>query len=99
LLIFLILSYSIELEVESAVVHPTTVFVSKLPTNFTSDMLHGLFLSCGDIVEARVVVDKITGKSKRHGLVQFSNISSMAAAFAMNRKMVKNFSFISASLS
>lgn len=68
--------------------HPTTVFVSKLPRDFTSEMLHGLFISCGDIVEARVVVDKISGKGKGHGLVQFKDISSMTAAFAMNKKKV-----------
>ena len=68
--------------------HPTTVFVSKLPKDFTSEMLRGLFVICGDIVEARVIVDKISGKSKGHGLVQFKDISSMPAAFSMHKKKV-----------
>ena len=51
--------------------HPTTVFVSKFSKDLTSDQLRELFKECGDIFEARVIVDKRTGQSKvRHCLFQ-----------------------------
>ena len=53
--------------------HPTTVFVSKFSKDLTSDQLRELFKECGDIFEARVIVDKRTGQSKvRHCLFQNS---------------------------
>ena len=64
------------------------MFVSKLPPAFTSEELRALFDVCGTIEEARVVVDKKSGESKGHGLVQFKNVTSMTAAFAMNKKQV-----------
>ena len=50
--------------------HPTTVFVSKFPTTLTNADLKELFVQCGSVLEARIMVDKRTGISK----VSCSNI-------------------------
>ena len=44
--------------------HPTTVFVSKFPKTLTNADLKGLFIQCGSVIEARIMVDKRTGVSK-----------------------------------
>ena len=44
--------------------HPTTVFVSKLPKDYTNDQLYTLFAQCGPIVAAKITKDKKTGESK-----------------------------------
>ena len=44
--------------------HLTTVFVSKLATDETSDMLKEYFAQCGEVLSAKVSVDKKTGLSK-----------------------------------
>ena len=44
--------------------HPTTVFVSKLPKDYTNDQLYTLFAQCGPIVAAKITRDKKTGESK-----------------------------------
>jgi RNA recognition motif-containing protein len=48
--------------------------------------LRELFESCGEIQEVRVAVDKRTGESKGHGLVQFKEAASIVAAFQLNKK-------------
>ena len=44
--------------------HPTTVFVSKFPKTLTNADLKELFILCGSVIEARIMVDKRTGVSK-----------------------------------
>jgi hypothetical protein len=44
--------------------HPTTVFVSKLPSSFTEDQLVSLFATCGEVIAAKISVDKRTKESK-----------------------------------
>ena len=44
--------------------HPTTVFVSKFPNTLTNADLKELFIQCGSVLEARIMVDKRTGVSK-----------------------------------
>ena len=56
--------------------HPTTVFVSKFSKDLTSDQLRAMFLECGDILEARVIVDKRTGQSKVRTDFHFTYILS-----------------------
>lgn len=44
--------------------HPTTVFVSKFSKDLTCNQLREIFKECGDVFEARVIMDKRTGQSK-----------------------------------
>jgi RNA recognition motif-containing protein len=44
--------------------HPTTIFVSKLPLDMTSDGLKELFQVFGEILEAKIAINKQTGESK-----------------------------------
>jgi RNA recognition motif-containing protein len=73
--------------------HPTTVFVSKFSQDVTNDILSNIFRQCGEIVEARVVIDKRTGKSKCHGLVQFVEESGKKAALGLNKVEVNGYTF------
>jgi RNA recognition motif-containing protein len=73
--------------------HPTTVFVSKFSQDVTNDILSNIFRQCGEIVEARVVIDKRTGKSKCHGLVQFVEESGKKAALGLNKVEIDGHTF------
>lgn len=73
--------------------HPTTVFVSKFSQDVTNSILSNIFRQCGEIVEARVVIDKRTGKSKCHGLVQFVEESGKKAALGLNKVEIDGHTF------
>ena len=47
----------------------TKLFVGGLPYHTTDATLHAFFLQYGDIEEAVVIHDRITGKSKGYGFV------------------------------
>ena len=49
------------------------IFVAKLSSNTTSEDLHELFAEHGEVLSARVIVDKLTGYSKRFGFVEMKN--------------------------
>ena len=66
----------------------TTVFVSKIPLEYTSAELRAIFEPCGTVVEAKVFTDKKTGVSKRVGIVQFADEDAKLAAFALNKTSV-----------
>ena len=61
------------------------LYVGGLPWSTTSDELQGLFESYGPIVNAFVVHDRETGRSKGFGFVEFDNADSANQAMdAMN---------------
>ena len=49
------------------------LFVAKLPQNVTSERLKALFESYGQVVDAKVIMDRETGMSKCYGFVEMSN--------------------------
>ena len=49
-----------------------TCFVFYLPPTATSDTLRGLFMQCGTVLNAYVVMDKETNRSRGFGFVDFS---------------------------
>ena len=75
-----------EKPVKGANHHPTTVFVSKLPTDMNDETLQELFVSCGEVLRAKVAYDKKTGASKGHALVQFVDEAGKHAALQHNKK-------------
>lgn len=68
--------------------HPTTLFVTKFSKSLNDEGLHDLFSRFGTVVAAHVVKDKLTGESKCHGLVQFSNEKEKEAARSLHQSVV-----------
>ena len=48
------------------------LFVGSLPYSTTSDQLRDIFAKIGQIVEANVVMDKMTGRSRGFGFVEMA---------------------------
>lgn len=58
------------------------LFVGSLPWIMTSDDLRSLFSNMGNVVDAVVLTDKQTGKSKGFGFVEMSTVEEAKAAAA-----------------
>lgn len=56
------------------------VFVGSLSWNTTNDSLAAHFATVGTVTKADVLVDKMTGKSKGFGFVEFSSEEEAKAA-------------------
>lgn len=74
------------------------LYVGNLPYKITSDELNSLFTEFGDIVDAVVITDRASGRSKGFGFVEFADeAAAQKAVDAMNgkemeeRKLVVNF--------
>lgn len=65
------------------------IFVGSLPWAVTNDSLKEIFTQFGEIVEAIVITDRATGRSKGFGFVTFSNEESAQKALDMNGKEVE----------
>ncbi len=50
------------------------LFIAKLSPNTTSDDLQDLFGEFGEVVSAKVIIDRITGHSKKFGFVEMKNV-------------------------
>ena len=59
-----------------------TVYVGNLPWRTTEDDLCQLFQRFGPIVDARVIQDAATGRSRGYGFVQLANAAQVQAAVA-----------------
>ena len=49
------------------------LFVGSLPFSTTDDQLKGIFEKVGKVVEARVITDKMSGRSRGFGFVEMEN--------------------------
>ncbi|KAM0876139.1 hypothetical protein ACQ4PT_036349 [Festuca glaucescens] len=58
---------------EQKQVDMTNLFVCRLPLYITTEKLIEIFLPCGQITQARVVVDRYTGVNKGFGFVRFAD--------------------------
>lgn len=56
------------------------LFVGSLPWGVDDQQLNDLFASYGEIVSARVVTDRDTGRSRGFGFVEFADDASAQAA-------------------
>lgn len=56
------------------------LFVGGLSWNTTSEALQEAFASCGDVVEAKVVTDRDSGRSRGFGFVTFQDDQGAARA-------------------
>ena len=58
------------------------LFVGGLSWGTTDDGLHGAFSQFGEIVEAKVITDRETGRSRGFGFVTFANDDGATKAIA-----------------
>ncbi len=65
------------------------LFVGSLPWSINNDTLKALFVSYGDISEAVVINDRMSGRSKGFGFVTFANEESANKALEMDGKEVE----------
>ena len=65
------------------------LFVGNLPWSINNDSLRELFASVGEVVEAMVITDRMSGRSKGFGFVTFATDEAAQAAVAqLNEKEV-----------
>lgn len=58
------------------------LYVGNLPWAVTNESLHDMFASYGEIVEAIVISDRMSGRSKGFGFVTFANEADAEKAVA-----------------
>ncbi len=58
----------------------TKLFVGSLSWNTSSAELQNAFAQCGDVVEAKVITDRDTGRSRGFGFVTFADADSATRA-------------------
>lgn len=51
----------------------TKLYVGNLPYNVDSQQLSEMFASSGNVVSANVITDRMSGRSKGFGFVEFAN--------------------------
>jgi len=56
------------------------LFVAKLPQHITSERLKAMFEAYGQVVDAKIIMDRETNKSKCYGFVEMADASSGNAA-------------------
>lgn len=61
-------------------VNKNKLFVGNLPYEVTSEELGEFFSQFGEIEEAVVITDRMTGKSKGYGFVRFYNFQAASTA-------------------
>ncbi len=49
------------------------LFVGSLPFSLTSDELRELFAKLGNVVSAKIIMDRISGRSRGFGFVEMEN--------------------------
>ncbi|THH13128.1 hypothetical protein EUX98_g9755, partial [Antrodiella citrinella] len=65
-----------------------TIFVGKLSWNVDNDWLATEFAECGEVVSARVQMDRNTGKSRGFGYVEFTTSEAVEAALLLTGKEI-----------
>ncbi|MBP7967616.1 RNA-binding protein [Candidatus Woesebacteria bacterium] len=65
------------------------LFIGSLPWAINSDSLRDLFSKYGEIVEAIVITDRATGRSKGFGFVTFATAEAAQAALEMDKQEVE----------
>ena len=58
------------------------IYVSNLSFNIQDDDLRGFFESYGEVTSAKVITDKITGRSRGFGFVEMSDDSAAKTAIS-----------------
>jgi len=61
-----------------------SIFVGNLPWSATDDEMKTKFSEFGNVISARVVTDKFTGKSRGFGFVDMEDADALKAIAAMS---------------
>jgi len=61
-----------------------TIFVGNVSWNVDNDRLSQEFSECGEVLDARVQLDRNTGRSRGFGYVTFATTEAVEAAIALN---------------
>ncbi|OGF38052.1 RNA-binding protein [Candidatus Falkowbacteria bacterium RIFOXYC2_FULL_48_21] len=61
----------------------TKLFIGSLPWKTTEDALREFFSQAGEVLSAKIVLDRATGRSKGFGFVEFANADDAAKAIEM----------------
>ena len=56
------------------------IYVGNLPWSYRDDELKGLFDEHGDVTSAKVIVDRMSGRSRGFGFVEMANGDEAASA-------------------
>ena len=68
---------------------PVKMYVGNLPFDTTEDQLHELFSAHGQVISAKLITDKETGRSRGFGFVEMgTEDESKAAIEKMNKAKV-----------
>lgn len=59
------------------------LYVGNLPYSTTGDDLRGIFAAAGEVSSATVIMDKMSGRSKGFGFVEFSDDAAADKAVEM----------------
>lgn len=71
------------------------IFVAKLSGTTTGDDLLELFKEYGDVISAKVIIDKETGSSKRFGFVEMADENEAQKAITeLNESEFKNSTIV-----
>ena len=62
----------------------TKLFVGSLPFATTSDQLREIFAKAGQVADANVVMDKMTGRSRGFGFVEMASEDDAKKALELN---------------
>ena len=66
------------------------IYVGNLAWEFTEDELRGVFEEFGEVVSAKVIIDKYNQRSRGFGFVEMANEAEAETAIAkLNEKEVK----------
>ena len=69
----------------------TRIYVGNLPYSATEQQLTQLFSSYGDVIEASIVMDRDTGRSKGFGFLQMEDDAAARTAITeLNGTMLDN---------
>jgi len=60
----------------------TKIFVGNLPWSYSSDDLTQLFGAHGEVLSAKVITDRISGRSRGFGFVEMADDEEAKAAIA-----------------
>jgi len=63
-------------------VNPKKIFVGNLPFSVTQDSLSELFSQYGEVVDVKLITDRMSGRSKGFGFVEYSTEDAANQAVA-----------------
>lgn len=73
----------------SSVMDKNKLYVGSLPWSINNDSLRELFSQYGEIAEAIVITDRVTGRSKGFGFVTFAKEEDAQKALEMHGKEIE----------